>query len=54
MYASLVLTIRTSLWRYLEELHDRIKSLGDSNEVVLSTEVKGGMFVPSRANLFQN
>ena len=35
VYASLVLTIRTSLWRYLEELHDRIKSLGDFNEVAL-------------------
>ena len=58
IYASPVLSIRSSLWGYLTNLCRDLGRhwlvVGDFNEVCLESELKGCSFIPSRANLFSD
>lgn len=53
VYASLTPSIRDQPWCYLETLRGRIRDpwllLGDFNEILLPSEVRGGIFCSSRA-----
>lgn len=56
VYASHVPTVRETLWQHLVQLRSTISGpwllMGDFNEVLLPSEVRGGNFVMSRASKF--
>ena len=56
IYASPIPTIRSQLWDYLARLRNSISHpwilMGDFNDILLPSEVKGGAFYASRAKAF--
>lgn len=56
VYASPIPSIRGQLWSYLESFRDRISIpcvlLGDFNEIILPSEVRGGMYCRKHAFRF--
>lgn len=58
VYASPVSSVQGNLWDHLIALRNSIQGpwmvIGDLNEILYSTEVAGGSFLPSRANLLAN
>ena len=58
IYASPTPTTRAGLWDYLVHLRRKIQHpwlvVGDFNEVLSETEVRGGEFVANRAGLFRD
>ena len=56
VYASLIPLIRGEFWDYVKRLSDDIALpwllLGDFNEVLLASEVRGGSFCANRARIF--
>lgn len=58
IYASLVFSVRSSLWDLLSSLRSQIIGpwlmIGDFNEIKSSSEVSGGSFSSTRASLFSS
>ena len=58
IYASTIPAVRENLWTYLEGLRSDVQNswvlLGDYNDILMFSEVRGGAFFPSKVAKFKN